>query len=138
MTRGDRFFTHDFTPFNLTSWGFQDCQRDPNAFGFGSTLGRLFLRTLPEDFSDNSIYTFFPLMTPQSMKVHLKKLNLLDSYDLSRPKHKPCATAVEDYASIVAVLKEPHGFRAQYGEKARKVVKGKGYVFTARPSLTCS
>jgi hypothetical protein len=64
LTRGDRFFTHDFTPFNLTAWGFADCQRDPNAFGFGSTLGRLFLRTLPNHFTENSVYTFFPLMTP--------------------------------------------------------------------------
>lgn len=45
LTQGDRYFTEDFTPYNLTSWGFNDCQRDPNAFGFGSTLGRLFLRT---------------------------------------------------------------------------------------------
>jgi linoleate 10R-lipoxygenase len=22
LTRGDRFFTTDFTPYNLTSWGF--------------------------------------------------------------------------------------------------------------------
>jgi hypothetical protein len=28
LTRGDRFFTADCTPFNLTAWGFADSQRD--------------------------------------------------------------------------------------------------------------
>ncbi|TRM65543.1 heme peroxidase [Schizophyllum amplum] len=69
LTRGDRFFTHDFTPFNLTAWGFADCQRDDDAHGFGSVLARLFLRTLPGQFTEDSVYGFFPLMTPQAMGV---------------------------------------------------------------------
>jgi hypothetical protein len=126
LTRGDRFFTHDFTPFNLTAWGFHDCQRDPGAFGFGSTLGRLFLRTLPEHFSENSIYTFFPLMTPDSMKVHLKKMNLLDQYDLSRPKPRSPPVIVDDQEAVVAILKDPSAFPAPYSEKVARIIKGKG------------
>ncbi|EAU90460.2 heme peroxidase [Coprinopsis cinerea okayama7 len=124
LTRGDRFFTHDFTPFNLTAWGYQDCQRDPNAWGFGSTMARLFLRTLPEDFDEKSVYTFFPLMTPQSMKVHLTKLNQLDNYDLARPKRNPCPTIIRDYPSVVAILNEPLGFRSPYSQKTRKIING--------------
>ncbi|KAK0205176.1 linoleate diol synthase [Desarmillaria ectypa] len=90
LTRGDRFFTRDFTPANLTVWGFADCQRDPNAFGFGSALGKLFLRTLPREFGENgnNIYAFFPLMTPESMKVHLTKMGSENQYDLKRPVKK--------------------------------------------------
>lgn len=40
LCRGDRFYTADFTPWNLTAWGFQDCQRDVTNGGFGSMLGR--------------------------------------------------------------------------------------------------
>ncbi|KAF8510671.1 hypothetical protein BU17DRAFT_97881 [Hysterangium stoloniferum] len=40
LTRGDRFFTADFTPANLTAWGFQDCQHDTTNDEFGSMLGR--------------------------------------------------------------------------------------------------
>lgn len=100
LTRGDRFFTQDFTPANLTQWGFADCQRDPDAFGFGSALGRLFLRTLPHEFGDegNSAYAFFPLMTPKSMKEHLEKMNLADKYDFNRPKR----AAVLDEAAVRA------------------------------------
>ncbi|KAF8216512.1 hypothetical protein K438DRAFT_1953443 [Mycena galopus ATCC 62051] len=32
LTRGDRYFTHDYTPFNLMAWGFADCQCEPKAF----------------------------------------------------------------------------------------------------------
>ncbi|KAF8159445.1 linoleate diol synthase [Crassisporium funariophilum] len=127
LTRGDRFFTHDFTPFNLTSWGFADCQRDPKAFGFGSTLGRLFLRTLPNDFTENSIYTFFPLMTPESMKTNLTKLGLLDQYDLSRPKSKSAALAVQGHARVSSLLKDKDGFRTPYKARVDRVISGPGF-----------
>lgn len=127
LTRGDRHFTHDFTPYNLTAWGFQDCQRDPNGHGFGSMLGPLLLRTLPQDFSEDSIYTFFGMMTPDSMKTNLAKINKLDEYDVSRPTHRPLTTVVEDPAGISAVLKEVNGFRTPYAERARKVINGKGF-----------
>ncbi|KAJ6515136.1 linoleate diol synthase [Mycena vitilis] len=126
LTRGDRHFTHDYTPFNLTAWGFADCQRDPKAFGFGSTLGRLFLRTLPDQFGSNSAYAFFPLMTPTSMKGYLSKLHVLDSYDLSRPKPLPPAQTVQDYALIGDIMKDSK-FVAPYAERAAKVIKGKGF-----------
>ncbi|KAF5328311.1 hypothetical protein D9611_014635 [Ephemerocybe angulata] len=130
LTRGDRFFTHDFTPYNLTAWGFQDCQRDPNAFGFGSTLGRLFLRTLPHHYTENSVYTFFPLMTPGSMKVHLKKLNLLNEYDLSRPKEQSEAIVIKDQDTILATLKDTTAFSTPYSAKAARIIEGKGFYPT--------
>ncbi|KAF7356580.1 Heme peroxidase [Mycena venus] len=126
LTRGDRHFTHDYTPFNLTAWGFADCQRDPKAFGFGSTLGRLFLRTLPNSFSENSAYAFFPLMTPSSMKGYLSKMHLLDSYDLSRPKQLQPVQTVQDYGQIIEIMKSTN-FVAPYAARAAKVIKGKGF-----------
>ncbi|KAJ7698801.1 linoleate diol synthase [Mycena metata] len=114
------------TPFNLTAWGFADCQRDPKAFGFGSTLGRLFLRTLPNNFTENSAYAFFPLMLPTAMKTNLSKLHLLDSYDLTRPKAVPPAQTEQDYHQIMEILKDPK-FVAPYPERAAKIIKGKGF-----------
>ena len=127
LTRGDRYFTHDFTPFNLTAWGFADCQRDPNAFGFGSTLGRLFLRTLPNDYTENSVYTFFPLMTPESMKTNLTKLNLLDKYDLSRPQTRTPLKIVSDHAEVVKLLNDKESTSKPYAARVARVIKGKGY-----------
>ena len=86
LTRGDRFFTADYTPYNMTAWGFADCQRDAGAPGYGSTLGRLFMRTLPDQFKDDSAYTWFPLMTPDFMQGVLTKLGDIDLYSLKRPE----------------------------------------------------
>ncbi|KAJ7247649.1 heme peroxidase [Mycena haematopus] len=126
LTRGDRYFTHDYTPFNLTAWGFADCQRDPTAFGFGSTLARLFMRNLPGSFSENSAYAFFPLMTPSAMKGYLSKMPLLDSYDLTRPKQLPPLQTVQDYSQIVEITKNPK-FVPPYAARAARVIKGKGF-----------
>ena len=50
LVRGDRYFTHDYTPENLTSWGFQDCVRDPNNGAFGAALPTLLMRHLPRHY----------------------------------------------------------------------------------------
>ncbi|KAG1765167.1 heme peroxidase [Suillus placidus] len=130
LTRGDRFYTQDFTPYNLTAWGFADCQRDPEAYGFGSTLGRLFLRTLPNDYSKDSIYTWFPLVHPESMEKYLKNLGKLDGYDLARPRQSGPTTTVNGYVEVGQVLKSTDKYVSVYVERAAEVVKGKGF-FTA-------
>ncbi|KAG1746574.1 heme peroxidase [Suillus paluster] len=130
LTRGDRFYTQDFTPYNLTAWGFADCQRDPDAYGFGSTLGRLFLRTLPNDYSKDSIYTWFPLVHPEPMEGYLKKLGKLDGYSLARPKPQEPATTVENYVEVGEVLRGTDKFVPEYVEHAAEVITGKGF-FTA-------
>ncbi|KAG1767154.1 heme peroxidase [Suillus placidus] len=130
LTRGDRFYTQDFTPYNMTAWGFADCQRDPEAYGFGSTLGRLFLRTLPNDYSKDSIYTWFPLVHPESMEKYLKNLGKLDGYDLARPRPSGPTTTVNGYVEVGQVLKSTDKYVSEYVERAAEVVKGKGF-FTA-------
>jgi linoleate 10R-lipoxygenase len=126
LTRGDRFFTHDFTPHNLTAWGFADCQRDPNAFGFGSTLARLLLRTLPNHFNENSIYTFFPLMTPAAMTTILTQLKVLDQYDLTRPKPKSPVACIEGHSNVTSILNDKGNFTSPYAARAAKIIKGNG------------
>ncbi|KAG0709341.1 heme peroxidase [Suillus ampliporus] len=130
LTRGDRFFTQDFTPYNLTAWGFADCQRDADAYGFGSTLGRLFLRTLPNDYSVDSVYTWFPLVHPERMEGYLKKLDKLDGYSLARPKPCEPATTVASYVEVGEVLRNTEKFVPEYVGHAAEVIKGKGF-FTA-------
>lgn len=127
LTRGDRFFTQDYTPNNLTAWGFNDCQRDPNGAGFGGMLGRLFLRTLPEHFTENSVYTWFPLMTPAAMKVNLEAMGKLDQYNVSRPGTNPTCTHVKDHSQVAQILADTT-FTTVYEAKASTVIKGKGYA----------
>lgn len=127
LTRGDRFFTQDYTPFNMTAWGYSDCQRDPNGAGFGSMLGRLFLRALPEHFTENSVYTWFPLMTPAAMKVNLENLGQLDKYNLSRPGTKSGVTTVQEHSQVAQILADKTNFKTVYPGKASKFIVGKGF-----------
>jgi hypothetical protein len=123
LTRGDRYFTHDLTPYNLTAWGFADCQRDPNAFGFGSTMGKLLLRTLPNNYSENSVYTFFPFMTPDSMQANLTKLGVLNKYDPKKPQPVTQPLNFTDYNDVVQILKSESDFKIPYKEHASRVMK---------------
>ncbi|KAG2138289.1 heme peroxidase [Suillus clintonianus] len=127
LTRGDRFFTQDFTPYNMTAWGFADCQRDPDGYGFGSTLGRLLLRTLPNDYTADSIYTWFPFMHPERMEGYLKDLDKLDGYSLARPKPRGPCTNVTNYVEVGQVLLSTTKFVPEYIERAAEIIKGKGF-----------
>jgi linoleate 10R-lipoxygenase len=127
LTRGDRYFTSDYTPFNLTAWGFADSKRDPKGPGNGSMLGRLILRGLPGEFKENSTYTWFPLQTPESMKVFLRKLGTADRYNFNRPGDAPVTEIARDYNDVQQILGS-NQFRPSYGEKASCVISGEGCV----------
>ncbi|OSX64325.1 hypothetical protein POSPLADRAFT_1054938 [Postia placenta MAD-698-R-SB12] len=131
LTRGDRFFTADYTPFNMTCWGFADCQRDPNAPGYGSMLGKLFLRTLPGQFTSNSTYTWFPLMTPEAMQTVLTKLGDVALYNLNRPATIAPVPVVRDYADVAQVLGDEQQFTARYASRAGRVISGRGFFMAS-------
>ncbi|KAF8473705.1 linoleate diol synthase [Russula ochroleuca] len=130
LTRGDRYFTADYTPFNLTAWGFADSQRDVNSPGNGSILGRLILRGLPGEFTENSTYTWFPLQTPESMKVFLGKLGTAGRYNFTRPGNAPIIATAREYNDVRQVLGGAQ-FRPSYGDKAARVISGEGFFLAS-------
>lgn len=125
LTRGDRFFTADYTPYNMTAWGFADCQRDASAPGYGSTLGRLFMRALPNQFKADSTYTWFPLMTPEAMKIVLSNLGDDKLYDLSKPTTLTSDVAVTTYEDVAQVLGST-SFIGHVKQRTAKVIEGNG------------
>ncbi|OCH96232.1 linoleate diol synthase [Obba rivulosa] len=131
LTRGDRFFTADYTPFNMTSWGFADCQRDPTGPGYGSTLGRLFLRTLPGQFAGDSSYTWFPLMTPDAMTAILKNVGDIKKYNLTRPLPSPSTFELNDYKDVAHVLWTEGQFNVRYASRAGLVINGEGFFIAS-------
>ncbi|KAG6334671.1 hypothetical protein ID866_4420 [Astraeus odoratus] len=129
LTRGDRFFNQDFTPYNYTAWGFADCQRDPNGWGFGSTLGRLFLRTLPGQYDEKSVYTWFPLIHPEAMEKFLKDLGKANQYTTERPKPTDVEPrVVASYVEVGEVLRDTAAFTPDYAKRAEEVINGKGFL----------
>ncbi|KAJ3551142.1 hypothetical protein NM688_g4896 [Phlebia brevispora] len=127
LTRGDRFFTADYTSYNLTAWGFADCQRDPNAPGYGSMLGRLFMRTLPHHFAPDSSYTWFPLMTPKAMDKYLGQIGDRQLYNLARPTATSEVPEVHSYRDVGQVLGS-NNFSVLYSGRAAHVgLAGDGF-----------
>jgi linoleate 10R-lipoxygenase len=127
LIRGDRLFTADFTPHNLTAWGYADCVRSPENPGFGSMLGRLFLRTLPDEYTENSTYAWFPLMTPQAMDEVLTKLNQKEKYDLVRPTSVSGAREFKEYGEVDGILKNKEKFRHPFLPRISRVIRGPGF-----------
>ena len=127
LIRGDRLFTADFTPHNLTAWGYADCVRSPENPGFGSMLGRLFLRTLPEEFTDNSVYAWFPLMTPPAMGEILTELDQKDKYDFQRPGTTHGTRVFKEYGEVSGILGNKEKFRHPFLNRVSKVVHGPGF-----------
>ncbi|KAF8578807.1 linoleate diol synthase [Ramaria rubella] len=128
LCRGDRYYTADMTPWNLTAWGYQDCQRDTTNGGFGSMLGRLFLRTLPANYTPNSSFTWFGLMMPEAMKENLTKLGIADKYSFERPGTQAAAQAIDTFPGVRSVLKNRAVFRTPYSDRAKDVLAGQGYL----------
>jgi linoleate 10R-lipoxygenase len=114
LVRGDRFYTTDFTPGNLTSWGFNDVQAIDDNGGFGACLPKLLLRHLPNNYTWNSVYGLFPFFTPGAMKANLTKLGIVDKYDLSKPKPGPSVVAVETLRGIRSVFNDFERFKVTY------------------------
>ncbi|EJD07240.1 linoleate diol synthase [Fomitiporia mediterranea MF3/22] len=130
LTRGDRFYTTDMTPYNYTAWGLKDCQKDTSNPGYGSMLGRLFLRHLPSHYTSDSAFTWFPLMTPEAMEKYTKQMGVRERYNFDRPTQAPVTHIISDYASVAGMLKDVSGFRPPYADRVGAMVKGQGFFIT--------
>ncbi|KAJ8508992.1 hypothetical protein ONZ45_g8792 [Pleurotus djamor] len=118
LVRGDRFYTTDFTPSNLTTWGFKDCQRDMNNGGFGGHLPKLLMRTLPRHYPCNSVYTLFPFFTPKHMKESLTRQGIAESgslkYQFERPVTQGTPVVLNNFTAIDHVFGDPVNFKTIY------------------------
>jgi len=128
LIRGDRFFTADYTAHNLTAWGFADCQRSGDNAGFGSMLGRLLLRTLPTEYTEDSSYTWFPLMTPPAMNEVLSEVDVKEQYDLNRPSSKPGPADIKKYGEIAGILENrTKKFQDPFLGRVNSIIHGPGF-----------
>ncbi|KAJ7278558.1 heme peroxidase [Mycena rebaudengoi] len=126
LIRGDRFYTTDFTPANLTVWGYQSCQRDLHNGGGGAQLPTLLLRHLPRHYPFNSVYACYPLFTPQKMKQSLTAQGVAQKYTFDRPVSTPPVKILNTFTGIKKVFNDPARFRTFYHDLEGV---GSGYGF---------
>ena len=84
LVRGDRFYTDDFTPKNLTNWGFAEVDSDLDVDS-GNVMYKLIFCAFPDHFHSDSIYAHHPLVTPAENKVICQGLGKLNTYSWDPP-----------------------------------------------------
>ena len=99
--------------FDLTSWGFQDCQYDRSDGSLGGILGKMLYRTLPDYYPADSAYAKFPFLVPPFLKDHLPK-RLVDEYIWSRPPLPKRSITVSTYRDAGRILADEKTFQAGY------------------------
>ncbi|KAJ3806797.1 heme peroxidase, partial [Lentinula lateritia] len=130
LTRGDRFLTVDFTPFNLTTWGFADCQYPTAPDGsYGGMLTKLLFRHFPAYYPARSAYAHFPFLDPVYMEKELQKRGIADQYIWTRPRppvgvQKGEVLVISNYQEVTKILSTPQDWRSDYDLKLGTVVAG--------------
>ncbi|OCT53325.1 Psi-producing oxygenase A [Cladophialophora carrionii] len=84
LVRGDRFYTVDYSPNNLTNWGFNAANYELN-INYGCVFYKLVLTALPNNYAHNSIFAHYPLVVPEENKAILAKLKKASLYDFAMP-----------------------------------------------------
>ena len=128
LVRSDRFHTVDYTPQNLTNWGFNAADTDLD-INHGCVLYKLLINGLPNHLSKNSIYAHYPLVIPTENKIILQAMKRDQLYDFDRPASKPAmlykspnainGTAVSDVAKLDNLWTQRAGSFGGPTEKAR-------------------
>ncbi|KAI1608029.1 fatty acid oxygenase [Exophiala viscosa] len=88
LVRGDRFYTVDYTPANLTNWGFSQADYDTSV-NYGCVLYKLVLNALPNSYRSNSIFAHHPLVTPDENRSIQLKLEKAHLYNFDAPTQSP-------------------------------------------------
>jgi len=123
LVRGDRFYTTDHNPKNLTNWGFQESAYDLS-INQGCVFYKLALRSFPNHFKPNSIYVHYPMTIPSENKVIMKELGREADYSWDVPAFIPPRVNLTSYSAAKYILKDQKDFRVTWGE-AMGLVFGK-------------
>lgn len=110
LTRGDRFYTNDFSTSNLTSAGYEYCTTpQPGSHGM---MGKLIMATLPGQFPYNSIYALYPFRVPEKTIEMLKSKRVIEHYDTAYPAPARRWYAIESYSASKDILEDSRYFTA--------------------------
>ncbi|KAJ9263257.1 hypothetical protein DTO212C5_7683 [Paecilomyces variotii] len=124
LVRGDRFYTIDHHPKNLTNWGWNEVAYDLN-INQGCVFYKLMLRVFPHYFKPDSIYAHYPMTIPSENKVIMKNLGRESDYSWDRPALIPPRVNLTSYPAAKIILENAKDFRVTWGE-ATGFLFGKG------------
>ena len=115
LVRGDRFYTIDYSPKNLTHWGYSEVQYDLSV-NQGCIMYRLFLRAFPNHFKPDSIYAHYPMTIPSENRKILTTLGRVDDYSWDRPARFSQPVVLSSYNGVKFVLEHQKEFKVGWTE----------------------
>jgi hypothetical protein len=128
LTRGDRFYTVDYTPANLTNWGFTTVQSDPQV-AQGGCFYNLIMRALPNYYRGNSVYAMYPFTVPDENRLIHEKLGIADQYNYDRPYMIPVPTGVKTWKAVTSILRDYNTFAVPWDAHTRYLT-GQDYMLS--------
>ena len=128
LVRGDRYYTIDYNPKNLTAWGYSEVQYDL-AVQQGCVIYKLFLRAFPNHFKSNSIYAHYPMTIPDENRKIMRSLGREDQYTWDRPARIPLRVDLTSYKAAKYVLEHAKEFNVVWTEPFEYLMGKQGLEF---------
>ncbi|KAF4981845.1 hypothetical protein FZEAL_2424 [Fusarium zealandicum] len=115
LVRGDRHYTIDYHPRNLTNWGFKEVDYDLK-INHGCVFYKLFIRAFPQHFKGNSVYAHYPMVIPSENRKILTDLNRVDRFDFGRPAFNAARVNIVGYKAARYILENQEKYRVCWEE----------------------
>ncbi|KAI0402197.1 linoleate diol synthase [Xylaria palmicola] len=125
LTRGDRFYTTDYNPRKLTSWGFNEVAYDLNV-NQGCVFYKLFIRAFPNHFKRNSAYAHYPMCVPNETKEILTRLGRVQDFSFDRPSVQDKTVIVKSCGGAKYMLDNPDKYKVNWIERIAELM-GPGF-----------
>ncbi|KAK1240176.1 hypothetical protein MKX08_007618 [Trichoderma sp. CBMAI-0020] len=84
LVRGDRFYSVDYNPWNLTNFGFNEASSNSDVAG-GGVMYKLLMRAFPGWYRANSVSALYPFTTPEGNREIFDKLGTSQDLDFNKP-----------------------------------------------------
>ncbi|KAB2572892.1 Psi-producing oxygenase A [Lasiodiplodia theobromae] len=136
LVRGDRFYSVEYGPQSLTSFGFKEAASDFDVAG-GGVMYKLLMRAFPGWYRANSAYALYPFNTPERTRAVFAKKpphNIELNYD--PPMFVGPPVPVITWKGVVDVLHDQQRFKVPWGEHTYQLT-GHDYMLSGdKPSNT--
>jgi len=115
LVRGDRFYAVDYSPANLTNFGFNAASSSFDVAN-GGVMYKLLMRAFPGWHRANSVYALFPFTTPEKNKEIFTKQGHAADYSYDPPSFVGPPIPVITWQGVVDVLSDQTKFKVPWGQ----------------------
>lgn len=123
LVRGDRFYTVDYSPANLTNWGYNEADYDINV-NYGCVFYKLILNAFPNNYKQNSIYAHYPLVVPNENKAILTRLKKADLYDFDQPAQFTAVVTLKSHDTVKNIISNTTDFHPAWDAQLFSPTRG--------------